>query len=92
VLVLDLSRVHDLEYSALKALMETENRGTERGAVIWFAGLNPGVLKVVRHAGLDERLGRERLLFNAREAIERFRTLPAPGKETPMGAPAPAMP
>jgi hypothetical protein len=32
--------------------------------------LNPGVLKVIRRAGLDRQLGRERLLFNARAAIK----------------------
>ena len=72
VLTLDMSRITDIEYSALQALMEGEKRATERGAVVWLAGLNPGVLEVIRHAGLDKRLGRERLLFNARTAIERY--------------------
>ncbi len=40
-------------------------------------GLNPGVLEVIRHAGLVERLGRERMLFNARAAIERYQALQA---------------
>jgi sulfate permease, SulP family len=31
----------------------------------------------VRKAGLDERLGRERMLFNARAAIERYQALQA---------------
>ena len=75
VLALDMSRVPDIEYSALQALMEGEKRATERGAVVWLAGLNPGVLEVVRKAGLDERLGRERMLFNARAVIERYQTL-----------------
>ncbi len=75
VLALDLSRVPDIEYSALEALMEGEKRATERGAVVWLAGLNPGVLETVRHAGLDKRLGRERMLFNAREVIERYKEL-----------------
>jgi high affinity sulfate transporter 1 len=77
VVALDMSRVPDIEYSALQALLEGEKRATERGVVVWLAGLNPGVLEVVRHAGLDQRLGRERLLFNAREAIERYRALQA---------------
>lgn len=77
VLALDMSRVPDIEYSALQALMEDEKRLTERGIVVWLAALNPGVLEVARHAGLDQRLGRERLLFNAREAIERYQALPA---------------
>jgi MFS superfamily sulfate permease-like transporter len=77
VLALDLSRVPDIEYSALEALMEGEKRATERGAVVWLAGLNPSVLETVRHAGLDKRLGRERMLFNAREVIERYQELRA---------------
>jgi sulfate permease, SulP family len=72
VLVLDMSRVPDIEYSALQALMQGERRMTERGAVVWIAGLNPGVRDVVRRAGFEERLGRERLLFNARAAIKRY--------------------
>jgi SulP family sulfate permease len=79
VLVVDMSRVPDIEYSALQALMEGEQRATERGVVVWLAALNPGVLDVVRRAGLDQRLGRERLLFNAREAIERFQARRADG-------------
>jgi hypothetical protein len=75
VLALDMSRVPDIEYSALQALIEGERRATDRGAVVWLVGLNPGVLEVVRRSGLDERLGRERMLFNARAAIERYRTL-----------------
>ncbi len=82
VLALDLSRVPDIEYSALQALMEGEKRLTERGIVVWLAALNPGVLEVVRQAGFDQRLGRERLLFNAREAIERYRALSSGGPPT----------
>jgi len=75
VLALDMSRVPDIEYSALQALMDGEQRATERGAAVWMVGLNPGVLEVARHAGLDQRLGRERMLFNARAAIERYQAL-----------------
>jgi len=75
VLTVDMSRVPDIEYSALQVLMEGEQRATARGAVVWLAGLNPGVLEVVRNAGLDQRLGRDRLLFNARAAIERYQAL-----------------
>ena len=77
VLVLDMSRVPDIEYSALQMLIEGESRISESGISLWLAGLNPGVLEVVRHAGLAERLGRERLLFNARAAIERYQALAA---------------
>ena len=67
----------DIEYSALQTLMESEKRATEHGAVVWLAGLNPDVLEVVRRAGFEKQLGRERLPFNARVAIERYQALRA---------------
>jgi high affinity sulfate transporter 1 len=73
VVALDMSRVPDIEYSALQALIEGEKRAPQLGATLWLVGLNPGVLEVVRSSGLAERLGRERMLFNARAAIERYR-------------------
>jgi len=75
VLVLDLSRVIDIEYSAMQELIEGERRAREQGAVVWLAGLNPGTLEVVRASGLAERLGRDRLLLNARIAIRRYQEL-----------------
>lgn len=77
VVVLDMSRVPDIEYSALQMLIEGEKRTTERGVTLWLAALNPAVIKVVRQSGLADRLGKERLLFNARAAIARFETLQA---------------
>jgi len=74
VLAFDMSRVPDLEYSALQALVEGERRWATSGTETWLVGLNPGVLDVVRHSELDERLGPQRLVFNARVAIERFET------------------
>jgi SulP family sulfate permease len=79
VLALDLSRVPDIEYSALQMLMEGDRRASERGTTLWLVGLNPGVLDVVRSVGLDQQLGRERMLFNARNAIERFNALQGSG-------------
>ena len=77
VVALDMSRVPDIEYSALQMLIEGERRAPTRGFELWLVGLNPGVLEVVRRAGLAERLGRERMLFNARAAIERYKSLQA---------------
>jgi len=86
VVTLDMSRVPDVEYSALAALVEGEQRMAEGGTVVWLAGLNPGVLEVARNAGLDRRLGRERMLFNARAAIERFQALDKPAGSGGPGA------
>lgn len=76
VLVLDLSRVPDIEYSALQALIDGEKRMAERGIAVWLAGLNPGVAEVVQRAGLDQALGSERMFANARAAIDRYLALP----------------
>jgi high affinity sulfate transporter 1 len=72
VVALDMSRVPDIEYSALQMLVEGERRMTEEGVTVWLAALNPSVLASVRASPLGEWLGRERLLFNAREAIRKY--------------------
>ncbi len=79
VLVLDLSRVPDIEYSALQALIEGEKKMAERGVTLWLAGLNPSVLEVVRHAGFDRHLGTGRMFFNARAAIAHHQGQPSAG-------------
>jgi high affinity sulfate transporter 1 len=88
VLTLDMSRVPDIEYSALQMLMEGEKRGAEDGITLWLTGLNPGVLEVVRNAGFAERLGHERMPFSARAAIERYQALKASGMEEPAEHPS----
>jgi len=82
VLALDMSRVPDLEYSALETLVEHELSAAERGEEVWLVGLNPAVLEMVRKAGLADKLGRERMLFNARAAIERYQAMTATGGHT----------
>jgi len=82
VLALDLSRVTDIEYSALQALIEGEKRITEQGIVVWLVGLNPGVREVVARTELAQRLGPERLLPNARAAIERHQAMQIQGRQS----------
>lgn len=72
VLTLDLSRVTDIEYSAFKMLQEADQHAAQQGISLWLAGLNPDVLQMVRRAGLAQQLGKERLLFNARQAIAQY--------------------
>ena len=72
VLALDMSRVFDIEYSALQMLVEGERRATEEGATLWLADLSPDVMECVKASGLADRLGRERLFFNARAVIRHY--------------------
>jgi SulP family sulfate permease len=90
VLAVDMSRVTDLEYSALQVLIESEQNMRARGAVFWLAGLNPAVLASVEASGLAATMGKARMFYNARAAIEQYRRTwlgrPAPGEPDPASA------
>jgi sulfate permease, SulP family len=72
VLILDCRAVPDLEYSALKMLIEAEEKLRSRGIELWLTALNPEVLSVVTASHLADRLGRPRMLFNLHVAVERY--------------------
>jgi high affinity sulfate transporter 1 len=72
VIVLDLSGVPDLEYTALKMLSEGERQQRERGVSLWLVGLNPGVLQMVQRSPLGTALGRERMQFSLELAVAKF--------------------
>jgi high affinity sulfate transporter 1 len=79
VVALDMSRVPDIEYSALQMLADGERRFTDAGVTVWIAAANPSVLASIRASPLAERLGRDRFLFNAREAIRKYQEQVAAG-------------
>ena len=72
VLVLDLSAAPALEFTALRMLTDGEEKMRDAGTTLWLAGLNPGVLAVVRNSHLWTRLGRERLFHNLELAVEAY--------------------
>jgi SulP family sulfate permease len=72
VLILDLGAVPILEFTALRMLIEGEEKIRELGTTLWLVALNPEVLKVVQHSPLWERFGRERLFFNLEQAVEQY--------------------
>ena len=72
VVALDLSGVFDLEYTALKMLMEAEKRQRERGVSLWLVGLNPEVLAMVQRSPLAQVLGREGMHFNLEVAVAKY--------------------
>ena len=45
---------------------------TEDGVTVWLAALNPSVLASIRSSAFADRLGPERLLFNARAVIRKY--------------------
>jgi MFS superfamily sulfate permease-like transporter len=78
VLGLDMRIVPDIEYSALKVLIEAEQKAAERGIRLWLIGLSSEVLLVVQRCGLADRLGREGMFFNCQSAVAHYQSLPVP--------------
>jgi sulfate permease, SulP family len=76
VVALDLSGVPDLEYTALRMLIDAEKRQRERGVSIWLVGLNPEVLSVIQRSSLGKVLGRERMHFNLELAVAKYLATP----------------
>jgi high affinity sulfate transporter 1 len=72
VLVLDLSAVPDMEYTALMMLTDGEEQVSEAGTMIALVAMNPFVLEVIKRSPLWERLGDERMFFTLDQAVERF--------------------
>jgi MFS superfamily sulfate permease-like transporter len=72
VVAFDLSRVFDLEYSALKMLIEAEKRQREAGVMLWLVGLNPQVYAAIQRSPLGPILGTERMMFDLEIAIDKF--------------------
>jgi len=75
VVALDLGGVTDLEFSALKMLIEAERRLRDSGIELWLVRLTPGVLSVVQRSSLGATLGRERLLFDLEIAVRNFQNM-----------------
>jgi MFS superfamily sulfate permease-like transporter len=83
VVVIDCRPLIDLEYTALKALIEAEENARARGVRFCLAGLNHHVREMVERSSLGATLGRERMFFDLEQAVESIPALLAKG-----GAPA----
>jgi high affinity sulfate transporter 1 len=72
VLLIDGQALIDLEYTALKMLIEAEEKLRRQGVAMWLAALNPEVLRVVQQSPLGRTLGRERMFFTVESAVRRY--------------------
>lgn len=75
VVVLDGSALIDIEYTALRMLVEAEETLRRQGIALWLASLNPQVLKIVQQSPLGRTLGRERMFFNLQSALQRYQQM-----------------
>jgi len=79
MVILDMSAVFDIEYTALKMLTEAEKKARDDGRILCLTGLNPEVLELVRRSPLGTVLGRERMCFDVEQAVARFQDIARSG-------------
>ncbi len=72
VVAIHLRGVPDLEYTALKMLIEGEKRQRELGVKLWLVGMNPRVIDMVQRSQLGEALGRDAMHFNLEIAVSKY--------------------
>jgi sulfate permease, SulP family len=77
IVALDMCGVPDLEYTALKMLMDAEKRHREQGTQLWLVGMNPQVLAMVRKSQLGKDLGNEGMQFNVEMAVAKYQAIKA---------------
>jgi sulfate permease, SulP family len=75
LVILDGRSLIDIEYTALKMLIEAEERLRTHGITLWLASLTPQVLKTVQQSPLGETLGRARMFFNLHSAVAHYEQL-----------------
>lgn len=72
VVILECSAIPDFEYTALRSLINGEEKLRERGIALWLTTLNPNALAVVKSSSLGQTLGDECMFFNLREAVQAY--------------------
>jgi anti-anti-sigma factor len=72
VLLLDMSAIPFMEYTALKLFMNLEEKTREAGITFWMAALNPRVFEMVKRSPLFAAMGYERMFHNLEEAVEAY--------------------
>jgi len=78
VVILDLSGIFDLEYTALKMLMAADQRLHDKGITLWLAGLNPSVQTMVMNSAFGAALGAGRMFTNLELAVACYESRPIP--------------
>jgi high affinity sulfate transporter 1 len=68
VLVLDMSAVFDIEYTALIAMTDAEEKQRQAGTELWLTGISPSVLATLRKSHLYDTLGKQRMFYTVADA------------------------
>ena len=72
VLLFDCGGIPGFEFTALKMLIDAEEKLRDQGVSLWLAALNPEALDMVRRTPLADNLGRERMFFTVEDALDAY--------------------
>lgn len=72
VVAIHLRGVPDVEYTALRMLIEAEKRLHARGVQLWLVGMNQSVIDMVQRSPLGQELGRDAMHFNLEIAVSKY--------------------
>ncbi len=75
VVAIDFTGVFDLEYTALKMLIEAERRMRDQGVTLLLVGMNPTVSAMMMHSSLAE-LSQTRMLLSLEQVVASYQALP----------------
>jgi anti-anti-sigma regulatory factor len=71
VVAIDFTGVFDLEYTALKMLIEAERRMRDQGVTLLLVGMNPTVSAMMMHSPLAE-LSQTRMFSNLEQVVASY--------------------
>lgn len=72
VLLFDCGGIPGFEFTALKMLIDAEEKLCDQGVTLWLAALNPEALDMIRRTPLADKLGRERMFFTVEDAVDAY--------------------
>ena len=72
VVAVDASGVLDMEYTALKMLVQIAKKQLQDGVQLWLIGMTPGVLAIVQRSPLGQMLPREAMHSNLEIAVRQY--------------------
>jgi len=72
VVAVDASGVLDMEYTALKMLVEIAKKQLQHGVQLWLIGMTPGVMAIVQRSPLGQLLHRKAMHSNLEIAVRQY--------------------
>jgi anti-anti-sigma factor len=71
-IIVDMSSIVDIEYTALLNVIEFEEQVREAGVQVYLVNLNPEPYRIVMKSDLGQRLGQDFMFFTMEQALDAY--------------------